>query len=172
MNKQSEHGFSSEQYWIDRYKSGGNSGKGSYGLIAAYKGEVVNSIIQEFDIGSVVEFGSGDGNQLSYYEISDYTGLDVSGEMIDSCRARYADKKKWRFIKRSEVPEYTGRHDMAMSIDVIFHLIEDDVYEKYMTELFDCATRFVLIYSTDKDGTNKVAHFRSRKYSRACGQSS
>lgn len=37
--------------------------------------------------------------------------------------------------------------DLALSIDVIFHLIEEDVFTKYMLHLFAAASRYVIIYS-------------------------
>ena len=58
--------FKSSKYWNERYKHGGNSGDGSYGHLAEYKAEIINDFIEENQIHNIIEFGSGDGNQLKY----------------------------------------------------------------------------------------------------------
>ena len=54
---------------------------------------------------------------------------------------------------------------MTMSLDVIYHLVEDNVFERYMTDLFSAADRFVLIYASDHDATTLTKHVRHRRYS-------
>ena len=75
-----------EQYWIDRYASGGNSGKGSYDQLAEFKAQIINSFVKQKNIQTVIEFGCGDGNQLTYAEYPRYLGLDVSPVAIDICK--------------------------------------------------------------------------------------
>ncbi|HFK5799472.1 TPA: hypothetical protein ACG0L7_003353 [Enterobacter hormaechei subsp. oharae] len=52
----------SAQYWDDRYRLAGNSGAGSYGRLADFKANVLNDFVAREKIGSVAEFGCGDGN--------------------------------------------------------------------------------------------------------------
>jgi hypothetical protein len=62
------------------------------------------------------------------------------------------------------VADYRGeRADLAMSLDVIFHLVEDAVYDQYLERLFAAGERYVVVYSTSADmpGTG-VAHVRHR----------
>ena len=51
--------------------------------------------------------------------------------------------------------------DLALSLDVIYHLTEDTVFEAYMRHLFAAGSRFVIIYATDReipgDGTARPA---------------
>ena len=54
---------------------------------------------------------------------------------------------------------------MAISFDVIFHLVEDDVYLDYLDKLEDASNKNLLIYSTDYDRFEKSAHVRHRLYS-------
>ena len=68
----------SAQYWDDRYRLAGNSGAGSYGRLADFKANVLNEFVAREKIASVVEFGCGDGNQLSLSRYPRYTGFDVS----------------------------------------------------------------------------------------------
>ena len=63
---------------------------GSYGHAAQAKTDFLNAFIGQNAIQSVVEFGCGDGNQLSSAEYPRYVGLDVSKTAIGMCRRRFA----------------------------------------------------------------------------------
>ena len=60
----------SARYWDDRYARGGSSGDGSAGKFAAFKAEVLNGFVERHGVQSVIEFGSGDGGQLSLGQLS------------------------------------------------------------------------------------------------------
>jgi len=68
----------SADHWEEKYASGGDSGRGSYGVLTEFKAEVLNDFVADFSAGSVVELGCGDGNQLSLAHYPSYLGLDVS----------------------------------------------------------------------------------------------
>ena len=80
----------SASYWESRYAHGLNSGDGSYGELAKFKAEVLNSLVAEHGITSVIEFESGDGNQLELAEYPRYSGFDVSPSAVEACRARFS----------------------------------------------------------------------------------
>ena len=48
----------SSDYWEQRYKTGGNSGAGSYNRLAEFKANFLNRFVIEHEIRSVIEFGS------------------------------------------------------------------------------------------------------------------
>jgi hypothetical protein len=150
----------SAAYWDERYKAGGNSGPGSFGESALYKATFVNAFVKDSDIASVVEHGCGDGNQLALAEYPDYVGLDVSPEAIKLCRERFTDDR----TKRFELAHDGVSAELALSLDVIFHLVEEEVFEEYMRRLFASATRFVLIYAPDADERNVWPMYRSRRF--------
>lgn len=152
----------SKLYWQERYAQGGNSGEGSYGQLAKYKANFVKNILASYDIESVIEFGCGDGNQLSLVEYPRYLGLDVSETAISRCRKKFHKKRNYTFeLMDNYSIEY---FDLALSLDVIYHLVEDDVFDRYMVDLFSSASKYVLIYSSDFD-TEGNAHVRHRKFS-------
>lgn len=155
--------FKSESYWKERYAKGGTSGAGSSGRLAQFKSEVINAFIADNAVESVVEFGCGDGNQLSLYQLPRYTGLDVSPHIIAQCRERFADDSSKTF--HTSAPDGL-QADLAMSIDVLFHLTEDEVFERYMRDLFATGTRFVIIYSSNSDRNRwlQAKHVRHRKF--------
>src|ERR1035438_9808248 len=65
-------------YWELRYRTGGNSGPGSYGRLAHFKADTLNGFVDQHKIASVIEWGSGDGSQLQLANYPAYTGVDVS----------------------------------------------------------------------------------------------
>lgn len=155
----------SADYWQARYAQGGNSGSGSYGRLADYKAQVINALVETRKISSVIEFGSGDGNQCSLLTVPNYTGVDISAQVVQACRTRFADRKGWVFLTDEEYRAAPVRAELAMSLDVIYHLIEDSVFETYMRTLTAASTRFVLIYSSDHDAGTNAEHVRHRAYS-------
>src|SRR5690625_3159471 len=111
----------SEDYWEERYSAGGTSGVGSYGKFAHFKADVLNDFVENQQIGSVIEFGCGDGNQLELAEYPMYTGYDVSETVIELCRERFSDDPKKRFRL---MEEYSGEQaELALSLEVIYHQI-------------------------------------------------
>jgi hypothetical protein len=153
----------SAAYWQARYRQGGNSGMGSSGRLAQFKAEVVNQIVNENAITSVVEFGCGDGRQLQQAVYpGTYTGLDVSPEALRLCSERFSDDPSKRFLAADEDP---GNAELSLSLDVIFHLVEDHTFERYMWQLFAHALRFVVIYASNRDEITRDAHVRHRNFS-------
>jgi len=141
--------FSSEAYWVDRYKAGQNSGDGSYGELATFKAEILNRFVAKHGIASVIEFGCGDGNQLTLATYPRYVGFDVSPEAIRWCREKFRTDSTKTF---RAVSEYRGeKAELALSLDVLYHLVEEAIYLSYLERLFDAAEKYVIIYAADKD---------------------
>ncbi len=153
----------SATYWEERYKYGQNSGLGSYGKLAEFKAEVMNKFIEENDINTVIEFGCGDGNQLQYYKFKNYLGFDVSKTTVKACREKFASDKSKQFYHLSEFKDQKA--DLVISIDVIFHLLEDEVFDAHMTQLFASSNKYVIIYSSNVNDVSDVkTHVRQWKF--------
>lgn len=156
---------SSEEYWEERYRKGGNSGIGSYDKLAQYKAEVINDFVVERNIETVFEFGCGDGNQLTYFNFPSYVGYDVSPSVIDKCKAKYTQDQTKKFALIDQ--HSNEKADLSLSLDVIYHLVESPVYLAYMEKLFSSTDRFVVVYSSNSDvheNNDKVAHVKHRKF--------
>lgn len=160
----------SARYWETRYAAGGNSGPGSSGALAAYKAQVVNDFVAEMNIGSVTEFGCGDGQQLALAHYPAYCGLDIAPSAIQICREKFAAVPSCRFdiYHPENFHPVDFQSDMALSMEVIFHLTEERLYKLYLQHLFACARRWVVIFSSDEpDGTGGVfPHFRPRPFTK------
>jgi len=161
--------FDDRQYWEERYAAGGTSGDGSYGQLAEFKARVLNQFIVDRQIASAIELGCGDGNQLSLIHYPRYVGLDVSASAIRRCIDRFrGDRCKSFFIYDPEAYDDSSgifRADAALSLDVIYHIVTDDLFELYMTHLCAAARRFVVVYATNED-RREATHVRHRAFSR------
>jgi len=136
--------------------------------LAAFKAEVLNAFVKEHGVASVCELGCGDGNQLGLAEYPAYLGLDVSRTAIALCRERFAgDSAKsfmWYDGRYFVNPERFLSFDLTLSLDVLYHLVEEDVFAKYLDDLFRLSRRWVIVYSTDKDDVGRAAHGLHRRF--------
>jgi SAM-dependent methyltransferase len=143
--------LTSAGYWEQNYATGLTSGSGSYGRLADFKAEVLNEFVATANVQSVVELGCGDGNQLSLAQYPSYTGLDVAASAVELCRTRFADDPTKTFRQHVPGTDAGVRAELALSLDVIFHLLEDEAFEDYMRTLFSLSERYIVIYSSDFD---------------------
>jgi hypothetical protein len=157
------------KYWEQRYRENGTSGLGSWGIFARFKARFVNGYIRENNIRSVIDFGAGDGNQLRFFRVPSYIGLDTSDTAISRLRRQFADDDSKQFVLHDgEALKGNGklRGELGLSLDVIYHLVEDSVFERYMHDLFHCAQTHVIIYSSNNEPRWRISrHVRDRKFS-------
>ncbi len=159
----------STAFWERRYASGDSSGTGSYGERACGKADFLNAFVGRHAIASVIEFGCGDGNQLSLANYPEYVGLDVSKTAIQLCIRRFIDDQTKSFFLYSESCFADNASllsaDLALSLDVVYHLTEDVVFDKHMKHLFGSARHYVIIYATNKPLRDDAPHVRHRNFS-------
>lgn len=151
----------SSEYWRQRYRLGGDSGAGSGGIYARYKACVLNAFVREYGIEDVIEFGCGDGRQLQLAEYPRYLGLDISPDAVAWCRERFESDVSKQFAL---LDAYVGQKaDVSLSLDVLLHLVEDEVYFDYLDRLFNAGRRFVVVYATSTDSAPRtLQHVRHR----------
>jgi len=158
----------SGRYWEARYAAGGTSGAGSYGAQAEYKASFLNRFVADHEIQTVVELGCGDGNQLRLAEYPSYLGLDVSRTAIERCTELFREdaSKSFAFYDPGLFEDRAGflRGDLALSLDVVYHLVEDEVFDRYMRQLTAAAKRYVVVYASDDDRRAAAPHVRHRRF--------
>ncbi len=159
----------SRRYWERRYSDGGDSGAGSGGVLAAYKANFLNTFVQEHSIDSVVELGCGDGRQLNLAEYPKYIGLDIAASAVERCKALFSEDrtKQFEVYDPDCFVSASFQADLAISLEVIFHLTEERLYLLYMQHLFALSSRWVIIFSSDEEekGKGMFPHFRQRRFS-------
>lgn len=154
----------SEDYWDKRYVYGGNSGQGSYNEFAEFKAELLNSFVLENQIESVIEFGCGDGNQLKYFNFPTYKGFDVSPKAIEMCKDLFGSDSSKSFYLIKDYNKESA--ELTLSLDVLFHLVEKQVFEDYLHRLFNASKKCVIIYSSNSKDVNLInlAHVKHRNF--------
>lgn len=154
-------------YWEKRYSSGANSGAGSYNRLAEFKADFINSFVHKNSIKFVVEFGVGDGNQLKLANYEKFIGYDVSKRAIEICNKEFEFDNSKTFKLMSNYEKESA--DLALSLDVIYHLVEEESFEDYMKRLFESSNCYVIIYSSNRNGNSKTHpggyHIKHRKFS-------
>jgi len=157
--------FSSAAYWEDRYRTGGTSDFGSTGRLAEFKEKIVNKFIADKKIKHLIEFGSGDGNMVSKFSIAEYIGVDVSPFIVKRCRQSILNDTIKSFLTNEEFLSSPLKADLTQSLDVIFHLVEDQIFEQYMNMLIESSTKYCIIYACNEDRRETDAiHVRRRKF--------
>ncbi len=156
----------SESYWDKRYEAGGNSGDGSYNQLAEFKADILNTFVSDNGITTIIEYGCGDGNQLRLAKYPKYIGFDVSPNAISRCLKSISNDETKTFKLMEEYGGETA--DLTLSLDVIYHLVEDIVFVDYMNRLFDSSEKYVVIYSsdTDENPVGTAEHVRHRNFSK------
>ena len=152
-----------KEYWDERYANGGDSGRGSYNEHYEFKTNMINSIIEKYNIKSITDFGCGDGNQISDLKVNDYLGLDISKEAVKLCTDKYVNDNTKSFIVYDN-ETILENSDLTMSLDVIYHIFEDDLFEKYMNDLIMYSNDYILIYSSNFEDINWNQHVRHRQF--------
>ena len=138
------------------------------GHLAEFKAETLNAFVRDNAIERVIEFGCGDGRQLSLARYPRYLGHDVSPAAVKACRSRFKGDPNKTFLcyDPADAPGIADflRADLTISLDVIYHLVEDRIYDRYLFDLFAASRRFVIVYSSNKAEATKLPHVRHREF--------
>lgn len=158
--------FNSKEYWDNRYKKNGNSGPGSYNEFAENKAKIINEFVNKNNIKSIIDYGVGDGNVLKLIDTKNikYIGIDVSEFIINKCKELFKNDGTKKFILEKDVKNISA--DLVLSCDVIFHLIEDNIFYDYMKLLFELSKKYVIIYApnTNDNSKDKAIHVKKREF--------
>lgn len=134
--------FEVSTYWDNRYRSGGGSGAGSEGTYLEIKKKVILPIINELGIKNIEDFGCGEGSLIPYLPLDRYKGYDISPTIINKLKNKYGGSTKYEFNLINEA--CVGEPDMALSLDVFFHLVEDSVCDEYLQKIIGSRPKWIL----------------------------
>lgn len=151
-------------YWERRYQDGRTSGAGSEGDAALAKAKMIDEVITGYGLTSVIDWGVGDGVVLGHLKTKvRYLGLDVAPVAIERLRAKYGPRSRTRWFALASEGAHEVR-DLALSLDVMFHLVDEADYQLHLAQVFGSATKAVLIHANDHDGGRTARHVLWRKW--------
>jgi hypothetical protein len=81
------------------------------------------------------------------------------------CRVLFSGDNSKRFLHWDDVIPGSIA-ELSLSLDVIYHLVEDRVFDDYMRRLFESSQRFVIVYSSNMDQDWPTKHVRHRQFTR------
>lgn len=158
--------FDVAAYWEARYASGGDSGDGSRGKAAQAKATFVNDLLQTHDVRSVIDWGCGDGVQLRQLLVPpNYVGVEVSPTALQRCITANVDRGLSFVLHGPLFPAHVfyERFEVALCLDVLFHLPREAQYLPFLRHLFASATRYVCVHTTNIEGVEQTRdHVRHR----------
>lgn len=145
------------EYWEQTYRSGETSGRGSYGVLAEFKAEIVNELIQREGITSVIEFGCGDGNQLQYMNYGTYLGMDVAASSVRLCASKFAcDTSKSFMLYTPGLWINRGflQADLTICLDVLYHITDEQDFRNTLYDILHASGEWVVLYTRLKGTGN------------------
>lgn len=156
------------EYWENRHvKRRGQikaEGRGSCGRLLIRKIQMVNQLLADTKAMSVLDLGCGTALVGRELNVKRYIGADVSPTALEGARTRLADLEDWELhVLNEHTPALHA--DVAISMDVIYHLLSDTDYTAYLSRMFRSARKEVGVYSTDHDSPAND-HVRHRNFSR------
>lgn len=163
--------FDSFEYWQNRYLTGPKFGN-DYDEEVKIKANYINKFIEGYDIKRVFDYGCGDGRQSQYIKVENYLGAEISEIAINRCKELNSDKKFYLIKKNdNDLKRLLKKFkpDLCLSLWVISHLIEDELFKEYMENLF-CSERFVFIHSMNEDQVFKAEYQKHRNFTKYIGE--
>lgn len=161
-----DYDFDYKVYWEERYRKGGTSGDGSYGVLAEYKSEFLNKFVEDHNIQYVIEFGVGDGNQLQLARYHKYLGLDISQKAISICLKKFLNDKNKSFMLYD--PSYFKNNDFLLAdlvicLDVLYHITDEIDFNKTLNDIYSCSSKFIILYTPIHKNPTKAKHIFFRE---------
>jgi SAM-dependent methyltransferase len=151
-------------YWDQRWVLGPPC-PGSRGDEAAAKAAWLSTLVRGSGARSLVDLGCGDGTVGALVDVESYVGVDVSHVALAQAMARRPDRSYLLVPPGTGAAQVTVVADIAASMDVVFHLLDDAEYRTWMARLFGSARRLVAVYGTDYDSFPE-GHMRHRHLTR------
>jgi SAM-dependent methyltransferase len=152
--------FDNRRFWNQRYIENPEkgSGPGSRGEILLLKSKLIQSVIAENDIETVLDIGCGDIAPLREIELGHYLGVDISDVIVEKNRRL---KPQWQFV----CADLTGDHcppsaDLVLCLDVLIHQKKKQSYLAILSKTLSCTKKVALIsgYSKGDPGWNVFFH--------------
>jgi len=137
--------------WDNHYKSGGKSGDPlDYAKARDWKHNIIAKYC-DIKSNSIIDIGCGDLQFWQGRKPAKYIGVDISQTIIDSHKLKYPDRT---FICASSDKTLDISADMVMCFDMLWHIIDDEVYMKTLENIKKYSKRYIVIYTWNSNPFN------------------
>lgn len=142
--------FDYKNWWENWYLNGKISGEGSRGDLARFKADTINNFLRKNRVQTVVEFGCGDGINLSLINYPYYLGLDISRTIIQKCIQTFKNdhKKNFKLYEPDSFLNNWETVDLVVCLDVLYHVTDEKDYVKLLDDIFSYSAPHVILYTT------------------------
>ena len=146
-----------QNYWNNRYLSGGNSGYGSYDEQLTKKLKWLSGL----PIESITDIGCGDfnlgKNLLMLYPEAAYIGYDISEIIIK--------RNKFKYLHEFTTSFPPLGNDLTICIDVLYHVLDDSEYAALILNLKQALRfgKYLAVTAYEKEQPT-APHLKIRKF--------
>lgn len=162
-------------FWDNRYAIGGTSGVGSTGNLLNFKINFINDFIKNNDIKTVLDFGHGDCSLAKEIIVDTYLGIDGAKSInrdIDGFQSvnKYLTCSRFDVLS-TDIEKYIKNVniDMTMCIDVLYHILDDEIeyLEKTLHNLYCSSSKYIMIYAQDSELEGAYKHYSDPSVNRS-----
>jgi hypothetical protein len=135
-----------DNYWDERYQSGGTSGKGSVGQLREWKWKVIEEYAG--DVDDVIDVGCGD---LSFWDgrtCEKYTGIDISNFIINKNKI---ERPLWNFIQSDSSVKHPIDARIVFCFDHLFHILNEETFNGILNNLNQYSCEWIFIYTWNRN---------------------
>lgn len=134
--------MNNSSYWENRYQEGGTSGEGSIGDKREWKWKIISQYCSS--INHVIDVGCGDNCFWEGKDCEHYTGIDISSTIIERNKQK---RPKWNYIICPAEENLNISAPIVFCFDVLFHILDDEKYEKILRNLASYTEDKLFIYT-------------------------
>lgn len=148
--------MSERNFWNKKYREGGSSGRGSIGLYRNWKWNKIKESIGT-DYNSLIDLGCGDltfwnhpiAKKIMRQRIFEYTGLDISDEIITKNRIRFPNLKFFNWPAQIEFEMVHAQ--IVFCLDLLFHIMNEKDFNLILENACKYTSQFLVIYTWFKN---------------------
>lgn len=155
--------FNTRRYWNRRYQRGSGSSFEPHEGVINFETGLINEFIKKHEIKSVLDMGCGDGSVFQRLRnLPIYHGMDISSIIIARMQQKYEKDDSRMFFEPHTMPDYY--YDLVISIDTIYHLVNDHEYIDYLEKLEKKCKNYLIISSTNYNAYYGGGYIRHRAF--------
>lgn len=139
-------------YWNEHYRKGGRSGEGSIDESRDWKMGILQNNGLRYD-NSVIDVGCGDMEFWQEFAVSDYTGIDISRNIIEKNKVHYP---KYKFYCEDSSSPLNIKAQYVTCFDMLFHIMDTTKYIMTLANLVYYTQDKLFVYTWQKNPFDSI----------------